>query len=257
MVNNHDFTELWFTQENDQKNTCKISTNNYFLQWGFKKDAKEREIGTMLRYWWTGLYGTPNRKKNCLVYMLCRWSTSQLQSGFHVGALAPCWAWAANLKLSARLSCYDCTRTTWLRGSWVRSALYWAIPGNLRSQKFYHHLHLPFCSRWAVTPITNTHIYRAGCQLSCRQQWWLDGASALETSAFFTGAGKLAPHLLHRLGTENSNVFIQQEGLGKSAWQGTHSSLCHLCSWSSDTQCAGIKRKRGHESDTSVFSLYP
>lgn len=95
MVNNHDFIELWFTQANDQKNICKMRTNRYFLQWSFKKDAKEREIGKVLRYWWTGLHGTPNHKKNCLVYMLCRWSTSQLQSGFHAGALAPCWARAA------------------------------------------------------------------------------------------------------------------------------------------------------------------
>lgn len=87
IVNNDDFIGLLFIQVNDQENSCKMGANNYILQCGFKKQTKGREIGMVLRYWWTGLYTTPNHKKNWLVYMLCRQSTSQLQSRYLVGPL--------------------------------------------------------------------------------------------------------------------------------------------------------------------------
>ena len=54
---------------------------------------------------------------------------------------------------------------------------------------------------------------------------------------------------------KSSNVLIQQEGLDRSACQGTCDSLCHLCSQSGDTQHTGVKGNRQHKSEPSVFSL--
>lgn len=239
MVNNDDFFGLWFTRVNDQKNICKMGVSNYVLQGGFNKKTKGREISTILRYRWTGLGENIKHKKNWFVHMLCRQSTKALLAN----PLMLCSAWP----VSPRLSHHNCTKALWPRAAGPdqlcagQSQAGFSLPLPALQSQLGCDTH-PWAHTWELPASPPGAAWGIGpTELSLQE---------LENWQHFCCWGSALP-LPAR--AESSNILTQQEGLYKSAWQGTPCSLCH----SVVTQQSGVRGQRGYSSEPLACSLYP